>query len=244
VPSQYAVKTYVTSELATNAVVPTRTISTTAPLTGGGDLSADRTLSIPAATSSVNGYLSSTDWTTFNSKPNYLTSGNWNLGVIGGNSLSTGALSLNVIKFYKIYSANAGTVTKLGCAITTGGTAGSKGRLGIYSDVNGYPTTRILDSGEFTCDSTGAKLLTGISGALPAGAAWLCIVHGSTANVTFNTHPVNNLYPLACLAPAGGTNANYTHYSGTFTYGALPSNTSTLTLSMLTTAVPAVYFYV
>lgn len=49
-------------------VAPTRTISTTSPLTGGGDLSADRTLSIPAATGSVNGYLTSADWTTFNSK--------------------------------------------------------------------------------------------------------------------------------------------------------------------------------
>lgn len=46
----------------------TRLINTTAPLTGGGDLSADRTLSIPVATNSVNGYLSSADWTTFNAK--------------------------------------------------------------------------------------------------------------------------------------------------------------------------------
>ena len=49
--------------------VPTsRTISTTAPLTGGGDLSANRTLSIPQATGSVDGFLDSADWTTFNNK--------------------------------------------------------------------------------------------------------------------------------------------------------------------------------
>lgn len=54
--------------LNTTKVETTRTISTTSPLTGGGDLSADRTLSIPAATGSVNGYLTSTDWTTFNGK--------------------------------------------------------------------------------------------------------------------------------------------------------------------------------
>lgn len=34
-----------------------RTISTTAPLTGGGDLTANRTLSMPAATSGVDGYM-------------------------------------------------------------------------------------------------------------------------------------------------------------------------------------------
>ena len=49
-------------------VPDTRTISTTAPLSGGGDLSANKTLSIPQATTSVDGYLSATDWTTFNAK--------------------------------------------------------------------------------------------------------------------------------------------------------------------------------
>jgi hypothetical protein len=51
----------------------TRTISTTAPLSGGGDLSANRTLSISQANSTTNGFLSSTDWNTFNNKQNALT---------------------------------------------------------------------------------------------------------------------------------------------------------------------------
>lgn len=49
-------------------ITTTRQINTASPLTGGGDLSSDRTLSIPAATTSVNGYLTSTDWNTFNNK--------------------------------------------------------------------------------------------------------------------------------------------------------------------------------
>jgi len=56
-----------------NKVSTTRTISTTSPLSGGGDLSANRTLSISQATTSTNGYLSSTDWNTFNGKENALT---------------------------------------------------------------------------------------------------------------------------------------------------------------------------
>src|ERR1035437_3379813 len=44
------------------------TISTTAPLTGGGDLSANRTFAMAAATTSVPGYLTSADWNTFNGK--------------------------------------------------------------------------------------------------------------------------------------------------------------------------------
>jgi hypothetical protein len=58
--------------LDSSKVPTTRTISTTAPLSGGGDLSANRTLSIPQATTSVDGYLSATDWTTFNGKQDAL----------------------------------------------------------------------------------------------------------------------------------------------------------------------------
>jgi len=60
-----------------NTYTPTATtITTTAPLQGGGNLSANRTLSITQATTSASGYLSNTDWNTFNSKQpagNYIT---------------------------------------------------------------------------------------------------------------------------------------------------------------------------
>ena len=72
--------------LGFTAVPTTRTISTTAPLSGGGDLSADRTLSMAAATTSVNGYLTSTDWTTFNNKQAALVSGT-NIKTVNGNTL-------------------------------------------------------------------------------------------------------------------------------------------------------------
>ncbi len=48
------------------------TISTTAPLQGGGNLTANRTLSITQAGISSNGFLSSIDWNTFNNKQNQL----------------------------------------------------------------------------------------------------------------------------------------------------------------------------
>jgi hypothetical protein len=61
-----------------SSLTPTSTtISTTAPLQGGGDLSANRTLSITQSGTSANGFLSSTDWNTFNNKQaagNYMTS--------------------------------------------------------------------------------------------------------------------------------------------------------------------------
>ena len=52
----------------TNLVTTSRSINTTSPLSGGGALSSDLTLTIQQATSSASGYLSSTDWNTFNNK--------------------------------------------------------------------------------------------------------------------------------------------------------------------------------
>lgn len=53
-------------------VTSSRTISTTGPLSGGGDLSANRTISISQANTTTDGYLSSTDWNTFNNKQDAL----------------------------------------------------------------------------------------------------------------------------------------------------------------------------
>jgi hypothetical protein len=50
----------------TDAAPAARSISTTAPLTGGGDLSANRTFAIPAATASVDGYATSAQITKLN----------------------------------------------------------------------------------------------------------------------------------------------------------------------------------
>src|SRR6266850_2334335 len=67
----------------------TRAINTTAPLLGGGNLTADRTISIPQATSSVNGYLLAADWTTFNGKlTSILTSANIFVG--NGSNVAVG----------------------------------------------------------------------------------------------------------------------------------------------------------
>ena len=56
-----------------NGKVPaTLTLSTSAPLTGGGALAGDLTLAMPAATTAADGYLSSADWNTFNAKENTL----------------------------------------------------------------------------------------------------------------------------------------------------------------------------
>ena len=65
----------IATALGYTPVATTRNIGTTAPLSGGGDLSADRTIAIAKATASVDGYLAATDFTTFAAKQDALSSG-------------------------------------------------------------------------------------------------------------------------------------------------------------------------
>jgi hypothetical protein len=62
--------------LHTGFVPAIRQVSSNSPLSGGGNLGSDLTLSITKATAAVDGYLSSTDWATFNGKQNALGFGN------------------------------------------------------------------------------------------------------------------------------------------------------------------------
>jgi hypothetical protein len=75
----------------------TITLATTTPLQGGGNLTANRTLSITQATTSANGFLTSTDWNTFNSKQNTLVSGTTIKTVNGTTLLGSGNLSVGTL---------------------------------------------------------------------------------------------------------------------------------------------------
>ena len=89
-------------DLPATIVRTSRTINTTAPLTGGGTLAGDLTLAMPAASAVANGYLSSADWSTFNAKESALTistgltravntiTANLSTGLAGGQSVIGG----------------------------------------------------------------------------------------------------------------------------------------------------------
>jgi hypothetical protein len=79
----------ITTWLGYTPVNETRTISTTGPLSGGGNLSANRTLSIALATASTDGYLASTDWVIFNNKVATTRAVNVSAPLTGGGDLSS-----------------------------------------------------------------------------------------------------------------------------------------------------------
>ena len=70
-------------------VSSTRSIGTTAPLQGGGNLTTNRTLSITQADISTDGYLSYQDWNTFNNKANTSIQINPTAPLTGGGTLAS-----------------------------------------------------------------------------------------------------------------------------------------------------------
>ena len=118
---------YITSAALSGYVPTSRTIFTNGPLSGGGDLTANRTISISQSNSTTDGYLSSADWSTFNSKQSalggtglvkstsgtitYITdnSANWNTAY--NDSIVSAAVTGTSTKTLTLNQQDGGTVT-------------------------------------------------------------------------------------------------------------------------------------
>ncbi len=109
----------------------TRQINTTTPLQGGGNLTVDRTLSILQATNISDGYLSSTDWNTFNNKQpagSYITA-------LTGDGTASGPGSVPLV--LATVNGNVGTFSYASITVNGKGliTSASNGITGSLTDV-------------------------------------------------------------------------------------------------------------
>lgn len=239
-----------TASLATilgyTPVASTRTISTTAPLTGGGDLSADRTLSIPAATSSANGYLSSTDWSTFNGRMQsiweYRKTGRWwTAAFFPVGALGTITNFANSIRYIPFLVDRDITVTQLGINVATIAGVGNTCRLGIYSNnaSTTAPNARLVDTGTLVLDTLGVKPSATLSVSLTKGLYWLAYVSNATTG-TITSIPATSIIDVkgtSAIAALGVCAAVQS-----FTYAALPATASGLTDAAGLTQ-PSIYYF-
>lgn len=197
----------------------TRTITTTAPLQGGGDLTANRTFSITQAGAAANGYLSSTDWNTFNNKTPTSTTISTTAPLTGGGDLSanrtlaitqagTGANGYLSSTDWNTFNSKqqAITVGAIGTATTNGVTLSSGTlALGAADGTHGGALT----SGTQTIG--GAKTLSG-NLAVGADVSYPITLDstttGSNANFSFATAVtrVSNV-SLSSIATLDTTNA-------------------------------------
>ena len=211
-------------------VTNARTISTTSPLTGGGDLSANRTLSITQSATGTDGYLSSTDWNTFNGKListwAYRLSGRWYTP--SNNALSIGSLGnvANSIRFSPFIVEKDITISQLGIAVVTIGAAGNTARVGIYSNnaSTNQPLTRLVDSGTLAVDSTGTKTVTGLSVTLTKGLYWFAYFSNASTGTVASI--ANSNLPDVIGATVSLQLGLITGYSQSLTYTSLPATAS------------------
>jgi hypothetical protein len=124
--------------LFNNKVSTTRTISTTAPLQGGGDLSANRTLSITQATSSVDGYLSASEWTLFNNKIGGSGTLNYGAKFTAGNTIAASRLYEDTNSFSIGIGASAFASTIFYAQGVAGQTTGGSFQNHTGGTSNGY----------------------------------------------------------------------------------------------------------
>lgn len=180
----------ITIEATGGGYVPdSRLINTTAPLAGGGNLSADLTLSIPAATSLVDGYLKATDWTTFNNKQDALT---LPLSIANG---GTGQITANA-------AFNALSPMTTGGDLIYGGASGAATRL-----ANGNAGEVLSSNGTTLAPSWVTKLSLGA--VTPTGST--LAARSGSGNLAANIFVPS----VASVATAGGTTTLTVSSAGT-----------------------------
>lgn len=152
----------------TGAVQTTRTLTTTAPLTGGGDLSANRTLAISAATTAAPGSMSAADKSKLDNTPIFVLSraGSIAATVTGGTWLEiAGARTLTSVRCVVDVAPTASTTVSVKRR-TTGGTVTEIATVTIaISAIRGQTTglsVALADGDQIRIDVTAGG--TGASG--------------------------------------------------------------------------------
>lgn len=134
-------------------------------------------------------------------------------------SSSTG-FSPNIIRAYPLAIEDTVTFSALRIEVTTA-SAGGLARLGIYSDSNGYPGSRLEDAGFVDCSSTGLKELP-ISQSFTTSTKriWLaCNVNSGAIGFRYFG---NGISSIGRTSSGGVTTPSF--YTVASTYGALPAS--------------------
>lgn len=135
----------------------------------------------------------------------------------------------DVLYYMPLMLGAAGTFTKIGIKVATGGSAGNV-RLGIYNMANGVPTTLIVDAGTVSTATNGEKEIT-ISETLAAGCYALVAVLDTDHNLVYATSSGSSFTTGSIAAGfwgnpnTSGSNENL-FTTQAFPYAALPGTFS------------------
>jgi hypothetical protein len=236
VPSQSAVVTYVASQISTSAV---GSVTASAPILSSGGLTPN--ISIPVATSLVDGYLSSTDWSTFDGKQNNigLTTVGTNLATLANPSAiryirinadnSVSAISLATLKSElgllrgvqttTLTSALTTTIVNItGCQLALEANSTYIGRMVVstgYGSTNGFPFWFTFPTGATM--NVGQISSTSVSGQF---MQWQAVTSGTALGIRLNQAVTQTgLTTIEIFISTGATSGNLTPVFSTFSNG-------------------------
>jgi hypothetical protein len=145
---------------------------------------------------------------------------------------SSSTASANVISLYPFIPANSITISNLQLNVTAAVAANI--RILVYSDLNGVPSSKLIESTTLDASTSGVKTFT-TSYTFTAGTVyWLGCY--SSASVSVSVLDAAQMTPIS-------TNAFGTAYSSVFasaTFGSAPSTLGTATLSSSTSNLCAI----
>ncbi len=213
--------TFNSKQSAGSYVLQSITLTATAPITGGGDLSTNRSFGCTAASTSVAGCLSSTDWNTFNNKQpagSYLTAAVTSVGLVGTTNqitvtgaspiTSTGSWTLSLPSTLAIPSAATASTQAQNNNSTSPATTAYVD-LAVANAVSGVnPAVAVLVATTAAGDTSGLTYNNGASG---IGATFTGTINTALTidGVTFSGVGQRLLVKNDTQSPSGAFNGVY-----------------------------------
>jgi hypothetical protein len=147
----------------------------------------------------------------------------WYSDVVNQNSYSTTTVVVDTHYTRPFVVGFPASIDRIAFEVTTGGGGGSVGRCGFWrstSPRNLYPSSLVVDGGEFDCTTTGIKAAT-IDVGLVGDLYWSSVLAGVSAPVCRNAPIGAQGAMLGVPTGMGASQQNVLHPGRA--YGALPS---------------------
>ena len=157
---------------------------------------------------------------------------------LGNAALGTLVMTANTLYAMPFVVSKPCSINDMGINITAGVTS-AQVRVGIYTDLNGYPDTRLKDGGALTASAAAfdSNVVTPAL-ALDPGIYWVAVVSGHAPTV--KAVPTGDSYPILGTDNVAASQISAVGWTVAFTM-AVPPSTFTAGGAVRNAAMPGVY---